>query len=198
MGFDVTAGLALLVGGHASLAVCCGLYLAWWQVFFNPSAEKPHGARYAVGAACIVGAAVLGIAGVTLCVLGVQGLLPPEARGAALGGIVGCGAALYVVLLTGTVKLFKRPVTTELLLFVAWAALELGVLGVLHGAGLMGAPFALGLAALAVAVLLASLVCYVRYYRLEAWPAYVAGIIPLAASGAFAVAMTAVLALMFG
>lgn len=62
----------------------------------------------------------------------------------------------------------------------------------------MSAPFALGLAALAVAVLLASLVCYVRYYRLEAWPAYVAGIIPLAASGAFAVAMTAVLALMFG
>ena len=178
MGFDVTAGLALLVSGHASLAVCCGLYLAWWQVFFNPSAQKPHGARYAAGVACIVGAAALGVAGVTLCVLGVQGLLPPEAR--------------------GTVKLFKRPVTTELLLFVAWAALELGVLSVLHGAGLMSAPFALGLAALAVAVLLASLVCYVRYYRLEAWPAYVAGIIPLAASGAFAVAMTAVLALMFG
>lgn len=198
MEIDFSEGLAFLVGGQTALAACCGLYLIWWRLFFSPLAEKPRGARYAAGAVCIVAAALLGVAGVVLGILGIQGLLPSEVRGAAIGGIFGCGAALYVVLLLGTVKLFKRPVTTELLLFAAWTALELGMLGSLQGAGLLDRAFVFVLAALVVAVLLTSLVCYVRYYRLEPWSAYMAGIVPLAAAGAFALAMAALLALMTG
>ena len=187
--------LALIAGGHTALAACAVLYLAWWWLFFKPGAPKPRGGRYGAGVACIVGAAVLGIAGAALLVAGIAGLLPAGSQPVVLGGMADCGLALYAVLLTGTVKLFKRPVTTELLLFTAWAVLELGVLDALFAAHALAAPVAIALGALAVAVLLASLACYLLYYRLKPRRAYVAGAVPLAAVGLFAAAMAVVAAL---
>lgn len=187
--------LALIAGGHTALAACAVLYLAWWWLFFKPGAPKPRGGRYGAGVACIVGAAVLGIAGAALLVAGIAGLLPAGSQPVVLGGMAACGLALYAVLLTGTVKLFKRPVTTELLLFTAWAVLELGVLDTLFAAHALAAPAAIALGALAVAVLLTSLACYLLYYRLKPRRAYVAGAVPLAAVGLFAAAMAVVAAL---
>lgn len=195
LGAELAAPIALLVGGHAALAACTALYLAWWCLFFDPRRERPRGPRFAAGVACIVGAAVLGVAGVALCAVGMADLLPAGARPAVLGGMAGCGLALYVVLLTGTVKLFKRPVTTELLLFTAWAVLELGVLNVAYAASALAAPVAVALGALVVLVLLASLASYLLYYRLEPLRAYAAGAAPLAAVGVLAVAMALALAL---
>lgn len=195
LGAELAAPIALLVGGHAALAACTALYLAWWRLFFHPRRERPRGPRFAAGVACIVGAAVLGVAGVALCAVGMADLLPAGARPAVLGGMAGCGLALYVVLLTGTVKLFKRPVTTELLLFTAWAVLELGVLNVAYAASALAAPVAVALGALVVLVLLASLSSYLLYYRLEPLRAYAAGAAPLAAVGVLAVAMALALAL---
>ena len=54
---------------------------------------------------------------------------------------------------------------------------------------------AIALGALAVAVLLTSLACYLLYYRLKPRRAYVAGAVPLAAVGLFAAAMAVVAAL---
>lgn len=187
--------LALIAGGHTALAACAVLYLAWWRLFFKPGAPKPRGGRYGAGVACIVGAAVLGIAGAALLVAGIAGLLPAGSQPVVLSGMAACGLALYAVLLTGTVKLFKRPVTTELLLFTAWAVLELGVLDALFAAHALAAPAAIALGALAVAVLLTSLACYLLYYRLKPRRAYVAGAVPLAAVGLFAAAMAVVAAL---
>lgn len=187
--------LALIAGGHTALAACAVLYLAWWRLFFKPGAPKPRGGRYGAGVACIVGAAVLGIAGAALLVAGIAGLLPAGSQPVVLGGMAACGLALYAVLLTGTVKLFKRPVTTELLLFAAWAVLELGVLNVAYAASALAAPVAVALGALVVLVLLASLASYLLYYRLEPLRAYAAGAAPLAAVGVLAVAMALALAL---
>ena len=173
--------LALIAGGHTALAACAVLYLAWWWLFFKPGAPKPRGGRYGAGVACIVA--------------GIAGLLPAGSQPVVLGGMAACGLALYAVLLTGTVKLFKRPVTTELLLFTAWAVLELGVLDALFAAHALAAPAAIALGALAVAVLLTSLACYLLYYRLKPRRAYVAGAVPLAAVGLFAAAMAVVAAL---
>lgn len=194
-GTELAAPIALLVGGHAALAACTALYLAWWHLFFDPRRDKPRGSQFAAGVGCIVGAAVLGVAGVALCVVGMADLLPAGARPAALGGMAGCGLALYVVLLMGTVKLFKRPATTELLLFTAWAVLELGVLGVAYAASALAAPVAVALGALVALVLLASLASYLLYYLLEPLRAYAAGAAPLVAVGVLAVAMALALAL---
>ena len=63
-----------LVWGHACLAACAALYLAWWWTFFNPSLPKATGALYATGVGFIVGAVILGIAAVALIVAGLAGL----------------------------------------------------------------------------------------------------------------------------
>ena len=74
--------LALIAGGHTALAACAVLYLAWWWLFFKPGAPKPRGGRYGAGVACIVGAAVLGIAGAALLVAGIAGLRSPSSSAA--------------------------------------------------------------------------------------------------------------------
>ena len=51
--------------GHILLVVCAALYLAWWTIFFRPGAQVT-GVLHAIGALCLVGAAVCGVAGAVL------------------------------------------------------------------------------------------------------------------------------------
>lgn len=182
-----------LVGGHASLAACAVLYLAWWWIFFRPQEGRPAGALYGIGVACIVAAAVLGIGGAASAIVGL-GKLPVQG-GALPGWAFVAGAAIsYVVLAFATVRLFHRPITTELALFVAWAALELAVANGLREAGAWSDGLALVMVVLVAAAMLASLVCYVLYYRLPPLLSFVDGAVPLVLVGAMAVAMAAAIA----
>lgn len=63
-----------LVWGHAALAVCAALYLAWWWTFFNPALPKAMGALYAMGVGFILGAVAFGIAAVVLLAMGLGAL----------------------------------------------------------------------------------------------------------------------------
>lgn len=91
---------------------------------------------------------------------------------------------VYFILLTGSVKLFGRKPTTELILLVLWALMEIMVLGVLHEAGaLAGAAYGLTWAAVAVASLIA-FAAYMMYYRMDDNTAYITGAVPLLADGA--------------
>lgn len=186
-----------LVVGHVCLAVCAALYLVWWWIFFNPALPKATGALYAAGVGCIVGAVLFGIAAVVLIGMGL-GALAGASAGSVVPGwafAVG-GVAAYFGLAYVTTRFFQRPVTTELLLFVLWAALELAVVNALAGAGAVG-PGLAAVLAVAVAVLFAGcLVCYVLYFRLSPMPSFVDGALPLAAVGVLAAAMAALVARM--
>lgn len=84
--------------------------------------------------------------------------------------------------------------TTELLLFVLWAALELAVLNALMGAGMLfGGAFWL-LAGVVALVTAANLVCYVLYFRLPPVPSFIDGAAPLAIVGVLAAVLAAVIA----
>lgn len=185
-----------LVWGHACLAACAALYLAWWWTFFNPSLPKATGALYATGVGFIVGAVILGIAAVALIVAGLAGLgaggrggLPVPVWAFTVGGI-----CAYFALVFATTRIFGRPVTTELLLFVLWAALEFAVLNALAGSGALAAAAAVGLAAAVVAVFVGCLACYLLYFRLQPLPSFVAGALPLLVVGVFAAIMAVVIA----
>lgn len=186
---------ATLTGGHVCLAVCAVLYLAWWWIFFNPSMPKATGVLYAAGVGCIVGAVLFGIAAVVLMAMGLGALSGAGAGGLApgwafaVGGIVAYAGLAYV-----TVRFFQRPLTTELLLFVLWAALELAVLNALAGSGALAPCITFALIAAVVAVFLGCLVCYVLYFRLSPLPSFAAGALPLAAVGVLAAAMAAIIA----
>lgn len=193
MGGIDAAAQEMLVGAHGCPALCAAFYLVWWWLFFNPRLAKPEGARYAFGVACIVAAAILGVAGVALAAsaLGSLSAVSTGAPGWAfiIGAVVG-----YLLLAVFTVKVFARPVTTELILFVAWAALEFAVINTLYGAGAWPIPATFALAALVAVVLAASLVCYVLYYRLGPMPSFIDGAIPLVAVGITALVMVCAIA----
>lgn len=174
-----------LASGHALLSVCCALYLAWWCVFFRPRPSRPQGVEYGVGVALILGAVAFGLLAVVR-IAGALGALPNRVPGAALWP---CAVAAYVVLALVTSQLMGRPVTTELLLIVAWTALEVSVAGAVAAAGEQGlATTALVLAVLACA---GSLACYLAYYHLAAWPAFLDGCGPLVAIGVYSAVFAA-------
>ena len=178
--------------GHWWMVGCAVLYLVWWCVFFAPDAAgrkpAPAGPLRTVGIACILLAVICGALGVFQISRGMGGLPDEVVPGVWIN--LGC-VALYFVLLAVTVHFFDRPVTTELLLFCAWCALDLNVSNhVAAGSAGAAAPIAvLTLATLGVCV-----VCYTLYYKLEYVPSFWDGCVPLALVGV----VSAVIALALG
>lgn len=165
------------------MALCAVLYLAWWVVFFRPDAGKVQGPLYWIGAGCFVVAAIAGVAGAVFIALGASGLAAgtgPNGWWFALGAI-----AAYILLAWATAHFWNRPITTELLLFVAWGALELYAACALEEGGILGLTATWRLAAIIFCVFALSLACYVLYYRLAATPSFIAGALPLSAVGIF-------------
>lgn len=185
--------IAQIARGHWWMVGCAVLYLVWWCVFFAPDASghkpAPVGALRTVGVACILLAVVCGALGIFDMTRGMAGLPGEVVPGLWIN--LGC-AALYFVLLAVTVHFFDRPVTTELLLFCAWCALELNVASKVAAASGSGA--AALIAVLTLATLAVCVVCYTLYYKLEYVASFWDGCVPLALVGA----ASAVVALALG
>ena len=167
--------------GHALLLGCSCLYLAWWVVFFRPGAPQVEGVVRVLGVAAIVGAVVCGVAG-GFTIGGSLAALPGADGVPRLWFVVG-GVAAYAALLAVTTLVFRRQVTTELVLIVAWGALEACVTASLAAAGALDARAASALYVLVALLVAASLVCYVLYYRLGPVASFVDGMVPLVAVG---------------
>lgn len=165
--------------GHVLLAVCCALYLAWWALFFRPGA-RIEGPLYWFGVALILGAAVCGIAG-CFSAGGALSQLPGAQAFSPVPYLV-AGVVSYLVLAFVTRGFFDRPITTELVLIVAWGAFECAVVGALS-ASTISQQRAVVLYVLVGVLAVASLVCYVLYYRLGPWPAFYDGMAPLVSAG---------------
>ena len=169
------------------MAACCLLYLAWWCVFFWPRADGTEvpGALRAFGVVCILGAVACGAIAAFSISSGAGSL-----ASAVPGWVIWSGGVVaYAILLWVTTLVFKRQPTTELMLFVAWTALELSAANGLAGSG-AASGIVVGLViALALVCLCASLVCYVRYYQLPAWPSFIDGCIPLVGIGIVSVVL---------
>lgn len=175
------------------MALCAALYLVWWVVFFRPGAGKVQGPLYWFGAGCLVVAAIAGVVGAVLIAMGASGLSAgsgPSGWWFVLGAVVA-----YALFAWATTRFLNRPITTELLLFVAWAALELYVARALGAAGVLDSTAALWLVVAVVAVFTLSLVCYVLYYRLDTLPSFVDGALPLIAVGLFSAVLPLMLKL---
>ncbi|QOY61317.1 hypothetical protein [Thermophilibacter immobilis] len=185
----VGAALVPVWRGHVLLLACAMLYLAWWVTFFRPGAQV-RGVGYALGVACIVGAAACGLIGAPL-VAGSLGRIP-GAEDVPLAGFLVGGALAYLALLAVTTLALERQATTELVLIVAWVALEACVVTCLAAAGVVGGGARAALYVLIALLACASLVCYVLYYRLDPLPAFIDGTVPLVAAAIESAVMLAV------
>lgn len=177
-----------VAAGHVVLAACGAFYLAWWAVAFKPGyTVNKWEARILLAMTLI-----LGLAAATMIIDGVLALpnddVPVALPYLAIGGFI-----VYIVLLFGTVGLFKRILTAELIIMVFWAVLELSVVDVAYGAACISTAAALGLTAVIGLASAGNLVSYLLYYRMNERAAYIDGMVPLAAAALVAVLLAAVL-----
>ena len=165
-----------LLTGNWTMALCGVFYLAWWIVVFRP--PKPRNSP--VGWVLLALAFLAGMAGFYL--MGRTLVEPVSEVNPGVPGrwITLTGTVAYAVLLVGTTLIFHRQVTSELLIIVAWAVLELCAVSFLYRCGGLQNAAALTLAGIVLAAAIASLVCYLLYYRLPYTPGFIAGCVPLA------------------
>ena len=160
--------------GQMLLILCCIFYLIWWYRGFRPNVIVSRVGG--VNGILLMITAVLGLAGIFISMTHIPAVTKPkiDSRVIVLGGIV-----LYIGLLLVTRLVFRRIVTTELILIVGWTVLELTVINRLSAAGYLseGKFFAMSIV-IAIAFLI-SMVLYVAYYRMEEMKAFYAAMVPL-------------------
>ncbi len=179
-----------ILRGNVWLAVCCGVYLAWWCVAFNPVRDFPMLLKV-VG---FVATLACGVYAVVLLGSG-MGALPPDEIALPGWAVWLIGAGVYGLLLFVTSRFFQRQVTTELLLIVAWATFELSAVNALAGVGAVGSVgCVVAIVAVAAAVLI-GMGCYLAYYELQPIPAFISGMVPLVLIGAVGLVVDACVAL---
>lgn len=170
----VRMNLKMILAGDFLMVVCCLFYLAWWLVVFKPGAESAgkHTA-YLLLAASIFGFAGLGILIGTLNRMELQRILFPH-HCVLWGGVIA-----YFLLLFLTGFLMKRQVTTELVLIVGWAVLELCVINNLFGINTFSLKLSIVMSLMVILFAIVSLYCYLLYYQMDAVKGYIDGMIPL-------------------
>ena len=171
---NFTAPIWEIFAGNVLLLLCSLFYLAWWVIVFRPNASEKSPA----GTICITFAFLTGVAAIALMSGGIHAL-SNSTKGVPVSSVLlGC-AALFVLLLLVTTIVFRRPITSELIIIHIWTALELSAVAVLYNAGRFGMGRAVTLAVFAGIATVIGLVTYVLYYRLEGTASYRDGMIPL-------------------
>lgn len=171
------------------LVACCAFYLLWWVLAF-----KPKGAVTGWKSGwLLIPAFALGVAAVVMIIRG-AGAVDSERSFFSGRAVLAAAAVAYAALLAATLVLFRRQVTTELVLIVAWAALAAWEGNALYGLGALSRSGSIFFFAAVMLAALASLVCYVLYYGLDARAGYVDGMIPLILAAAFMAALAVLLA----
>ena len=160
--------------GNLLLVVCCAFYLAWWGLAFKPVG----GIRDMRTGWLLIPAAAAGLASILFTTRGISGATM-KSRLLPMGMLLWGGVVAYLLLMAITLLLFKRPVTTELILIVGWAVLAAAEINTLYGTGRLSHRAAVTFLAVIAAATLISLVCYVLYYGLDARAGYLDGMVPL-------------------
>ncbi len=167
------------------LIACCVFYLAWWLVAFHPT----HGIRGFKSGWLLIPAfifAALSIWQITGGIGGVESGSLPVSNGI----IIAAGVITYIVLLIVTSTLFKRMVTSELIIITAWTFFMFAEISAFYGLGMFTETSAIAFVAMILTAAVISLVCYVLFYDLDEAKGYIDGMIPLIAAGVMTAAIT--------
>ena len=160
-----------ILAGNLLFAACCAVYLIWWSVAFRPGYTAPM----FIKGALFMATAVLGILALAQIISGCS----RSEGGLRFIVIIAAGAAVYMLLLVLTNVLMQRQVTTELMLIVFWACMEICACNALYAAGTFTGRAFLVIAAIVLAAAAAGMICYLKYYDLPHMTAFYDGMVPL-------------------
>ena len=160
-----------ILAGNLLFAACCIVYLIWWSVAFRPGFTAPM----SIKGALFLLTAILGVLALTMIIRGcTQG-----DGGVRYITIIAAGAAVYLILLVLTNVLMHRQVTTELMLIVFWACMEICACNALYAAGSFSMRAFVVIAVITLLSATAGMICYLKYYELEPMTAFYDGMVPL-------------------
>ena len=163
-----------ILRGQIFLIICFIFYIIWWYRGYRPGTSVKR-ARGANGVLLLLTVGC-GIAGIVFSLSG-GAVESPKLQP---GTIAIAAVVTYILLVLVTRVLFHRRVTTELILIVAWTALEVQVMNFLNALGsLSNAEFDIMCVVLGAAFIV-SLALYVAYYRMDEVKAFYAAMVPLA------------------
>ena len=133
--------------GQVSLIICCTLYILWWYRGYRPgtTVDRIGG----LNGMLLLMTAAFGLAGVIMSAGTVPELYPAKIDSLYL---IPAGVVMYVMLLLITRTVFHRVVTTELILIVLWAVLEIAVINKLNAGGFLSDKLFLLMAFVIIAV----------------------------------------------
>lgn len=151
-----------IVAGQGAFTLCCLFYVAWWYVAYNPKITEIH-----FGGILFWITFAFGVAGIYLNICGIRNL------DVSVSKICLIGSAAYIVLLAVTILIFRRQVTAELFLIVAWATLETCAIF----ATFLEIPQILLITVAAVSIF--AIIAYLLYYSLDELTAFYLGLVPL-------------------
>ena len=169
MDFGTVSGKILT--GNLLFAACCIVYLLWWSVAFRPDYTGPM----LLKSILFLVTALFGIAALAVII---QGCLNADSPIRYIF-IIGAGIAAYIVLLLLTSFLMRRQVTTELMLIVFWACMQICACDALYGAGVISRAAFLVMAVIVLIFAAAGMICYLKYYDLPPMTAFYDGMVPL-------------------
>ena len=163
-----------IITGNIFLIICCIFYLTWWIIAF-----KPEGAIKGVKSGwLLIPATIFGLISIILLIVSFR---IPEETDSLFSNLLAeiVGVAVYVGFLVITKNFFHRIVTTELLLIVGWAVLAVCESNVLFAQGIAGRGGAWIMIIATFIAGMVSMICYIRYYSLDARKGWICGMIPL-------------------
>lgn len=176
-----------VVAGQLLLILCCVFYLIWWYRGFRPgTAVNRVGGLNGI---LLLITTALGVAGIFFSLTYLPEITPPKISTVS---IVATGVISYFVLVLVTRIVFKRIVTTELLLIIGWTVLEMVVLTRLNAAGILSGRGFMMMCFVIAAAFAISMVLYVAYYRMEEMKAFYAAMIPLVTEAATMAALVGI------
>jgi hypothetical protein len=180
-----------ILAGHLLIVLVGVFWSVYWARDFATEASgapPPSGLLVLAALVCGFGAFIVIPVSIPALPLGAVSMPFP------LSSIPLWGTAFFVLWFLASTLLFRRPVTSELLLIPLWALLEAVALYALASSGWLGGRQTALLAALTAVALLAGLVCYILHYRLGEHGRYVNGLVPYGFIGAVSLAVVVLLA----
>ena len=163
-----------IITGNVLLIVCCVFYILWWIIAF-----KPEGAIKGMKSGwLLIPAVITGMISIYILINTFMDSTYDTAMFSNLAVLI-IGIITYFVLLLVTALFFHRIVTTELVLIVGWTVLALCEINTLVATVGLSRGAALALIIVSLIFGIASMICYLRYYDLDARRGWICGMIPL-------------------
>lgn len=171
---DFSAPFTKIFVGDLLMLGTCLSYISWWIITFRPNgnSKKPSAIIF------LMFAIAFGVIAIICLISGIISLTK-EGYGSSVSSILIGGTIFYIVSFVVTKLLFKRPVTSELLLINIWASIELLTIIVLQNSARFNVYQASFLIFLVIVATCMGIISYIIYYRLNDTLSFWDGLIPL-------------------